>query len=50
MLTAVPGFSNDLIDPFTAKKFETRKAERGDWSFQDGVASVVSDPVLYKKY
>lgn len=50
MFSAVPGFSNDLIDPFAAKKFETREAERGDWSFQDGVASVVSDPVLYKKY
>ena len=50
MFSAVPGFSNDLIDPFAEKKFETREAERGDWSFQDGVASVVSDPVLYKKY
>ena len=50
MFSAVPGFSNDLIDPFAAKKFEMREAERGDWSFQDGIASVVSDPVLYKKY
>ena len=50
MLIAVPGLSKDIIDTFATEKFETREAERGDWSFQDGVASVVSDPVLYKKY
>ena len=49
-LSAVPGFCNELIDTFTSEKFETRTAERGDWSFRAGVASVVSDPVLYKKY
>jgi len=46
MLTAVPGFSKDIIDTFTTEKFETRAAERGDWSFEDGIASVVSDPAL----
>jgi hypothetical protein len=50
MLTAVPGFSKDIIDTFTTEKFETRAAERGDWSFEDGIASVVSDPALYEKY
>jgi hypothetical protein len=50
MFSAAPGLCNDVIDTFTTETFETRAAERGDWSFHDGVASVVSDPVLYEKY
>ena len=36
LLSAVPGFCNELIDTFTSEKFETRTAERGDWSFRAG--------------
>ena len=47
VLSAVPGFCNDLIDTFTSEKIETRTAERGDWSFHDGVASVVSLSLIH---
>ena len=39
-----------LKDSFSSPTHETRQALRGDWIFQNGVASCVSDPVLYKEF
>lgn len=47
---ADPGLAKALVDNFGDAKFKGRQAERGAWQFKDGVASCVSDPVLYKKY
>ena len=50
MCPAVIVLGGDIKDSLSTEKFENRTAERGDWSFQEGIASVVSDPELYKKY
>ena len=50
MCPAVIVLGGDIRDSLSTEKFENRTAERGDWSFQEGIASVVSDPELYKKY
>ncbi len=39
-----------LIDGFSGPKHENRQALRGEWVYQDGVASCVSDPELYKEF
>lgn len=40
-----------FTDPFTAEaKVPERRAMRGDWKIEDGVASVTQDDELYKKY
>lgn len=55
VLIAIPCFSGDelaeaLVDDFSDAKFIGRQAERGAWKFQDGMASCVADPVLYKQF
>lgn len=40
------GFSDD----FSATEHPTRQALRGEWVYENGVASCGSDPVLYKKF
>ncbi len=45
-----PLFGMDVIDAFASSDHSQREAERGDWQFHDGMASVVADPELYKKY
>lgn len=40
------GFKDDFSDP----NLEIRQALRGEWKYEDGVASCVSDPELYKEY
>jgi len=39
-----------LIDEFSGSKHDSRQALRGEWIFQDGVASCLSDPELYKEF
>lgn len=39
-----------FVDDFGSGKLEGRQAERGQWEFQDGIASCVADPDLYKKF
>ncbi len=50
MCPAVIVLGGDIKDSLSTEKFANRAAERGDWSFKEGIASVVSDPELYKKY
>ena len=50
MCPAVIVLGGDIRDSLSTEKFANRAAARGDWSFQEGIASVVSDPELYKKY
>lgn len=45
-----PLFGMDVLDAFASSDHPQREAERGDWQFHDGMASVVADPELYKKY
>ncbi|MDE0769796.1 MAG: hypothetical protein OSB19_15570 [Opitutaceae bacterium] len=40
------GFRDDFSDP----KLEIRQALRGEWIFEDKVASCVSDPELYLEF
>ena len=40
----------EFVDQFNQTQQEGRLAERGDWKFQNGIASCVADPVLYKQY
>ncbi|MEM1068260.1 MAG: hypothetical protein AAGI63_05150 [Planctomycetota bacterium] len=49
-LSAWAAADEKFADDFLRVNFEGRLAERGDWQFQDGVASCVSDPVLFKKF
>jgi hypothetical protein len=46
MITQAAGFVDDFSNP----EFEIRQALRGEWVYEDGVASCVSDPVLYKEF
>lgn len=39
-----------FTDNFSKPEFEIRQALRGEWIYEDGVASCVSDPVLYKEF
>lgn len=43
---ATQAWGDDFDDP----EFKGRQAERGAWQFNEGVASCVADPVLYKEY
>lgn len=42
--------AGELVDDFSNPKMENRRALRGEWQFQDNVASCVADPELYKKF
>lgn len=39
-----------VVDPYTAPNLKGRKAVRGDWKIDNGMASVTQDAELYKKY
>ena len=39
-----------FVDSFHSSESKQRSAERGAWTFNDGVASCKSDPELYKQY
>lgn len=43
-------FAGEVIDSFESSDNSARLAQRGDWTFADGVAACESDPDLYKKY
>lgn len=40
----------EIKDNFSQPDFEARVAERGQWKFENNIASCESDPELYKKY
>ena len=40
----------EFVDDFNSAKLAGRQAERGEWQFQNGIASCVADPDLYKKF
>ena len=46
LLCEAKGFKDNFSDP----KLEIRQALRGEWIFEDNVASCVSDPELYKEF
>lgn len=51
LLFALPvAASEEFVDDFRGAELEGRQAERGQWQFQDGIASCVADPDLYKKF
>ena len=43
-------FCEEFVDGFGGPKLEGRLAERGEWKFQNGIASCVADPDLYKQF
>ena len=50
-LVLIPlAFGDGFQDDFSDAKSKTRQALRGDWKFENGIASCVSDPELYRKY
>ena len=42
--------AGDFVDDFAGAQLEGRLAERGDWKFENGIASCVADPNLYKQF
>lgn len=42
--------AQEFVDDFSTPQFEGRLAERGEWKFEDGIASCVADPDLYKQF
>ena len=42
--------SGGFTDNFSEPELEIRQALRGEWVYEDGIASCVSDPVLYKEF
>lgn len=51
LLIAAPvAAGEEVVDEFRGAEFEGRQAERDDWQFQDGIASCVADPDLYKQF
>ena len=51
LLISTPILADDeFVDDFRSPKLEGRLAERGEWQFQNGIASCVADPDLYKKF
>ncbi|MFK7765737.1 MAG: alpha/beta fold hydrolase [Mariniblastus sp.] len=40
----------EINDDFSNSNFDSRVAERGEWKFENNVASCESDPELYKKH
>ncbi|WP_372717475.1 hypothetical protein [Novipirellula sp.] len=42
--------AEEFVDDFSAVELEGRVAERGEWQFQNGIASCVADPDLYKQF
>lgn len=42
--------AGEFIDDFSAAQLEGRRAERGEWKFENGEASAVADPELYKQF
>ena len=50
ILTTILSQATGLKDNFSDPNFEKRQALRGEWIFEDNVASCVSDPELYKEF
>ncbi len=42
--------AEEFVDDFSALELKGRVAERGEWQFQNGIASCVADPDLYKQF
>jgi predicted esterase len=42
--------ADEFVDNFSEANFEGRSAERGEWKFENNVASCVADPDLYLQY
>ena len=42
--------AQEFVDDFSNSKLEERQAERGAWQYENGIASCVADPELYKKF
>ena len=40
----------EFVDEFGGPKLAGRLAERGEWKFENGIASCVADPDLYKQF
>lgn len=50
-LILVPFACGDgFYDDFSKTRLKSRQALRGDWKFNNGIASCVSDPELYEKF
>lgn len=45
-LSGAGGFADNFSDP----KLESRQALRGEWKYENNMASCVADPELYKKF
>ena len=51
ILIALPlAAGEEFVDDFGGAELEGRQAERGQWQFQNGIASCVADPDLYKEF
>lgn len=50
LVTALTCPADTLTDDFSNTEFSGRQAQRGDWKFENNIASCKSDPELYKKY
>ncbi len=42
--------AEEFVDDFSRAELEGRLAERGEWKFENGEATAVADPELYKKF
>lgn len=42
--------AEEFVDDFAGAEKAGRQAERGEWQFQNGIASCVADPDLYKQF
>jgi hypothetical protein len=42
--------AEEFVDDFAGAQKEGRQAERGEWQFQNGIASCIADPKLYKQF
>ncbi len=49
-LAVVAAATGGFVDDFSDPSLEIRQALRGDWKYENGVASCVSDPERYKEF
>ena len=50
MFAATGVLGEEFVDDFRGAELEGRLAERGEWQFQNGIATCIADPNLYKKF
>ncbi|MDA7527577.1 hypothetical protein OAF42_02355 [Planctomicrobium sp.] len=50
VFAATGALGEEFVDDFRDAKLEGRLAERGEWQFQNGIATCIADPNLYKKF